>query len=79
MSHWIYSALVGLACGLIARFVLPGHDSMGLIMTMLVGVIGAYVGTGLGHVTGMLDKSKAGGWIASIAGSVVILLVLRMI
>ena len=77
MMHWIYSAIVGLLVGLCARFVLPGSDSMGLIMTMLVGLGGAYVGTAIGHLTGMIQKNANAGWLWSILGSVVILLGIR--
>ena len=79
MTHWIYSALVGLVVGWVARFVLPGNDSMGILMTMLVGVVGAYVGTAIGHFTGRLEKSAAAGWLWSILGSVIVLLGIRQL
>ena len=77
--HWIYAAVVGLLCGLIARFVLPGNDSMGLLLTMLVGIAGSYVGTAIGHVTGMIQKNAAAGFLMSILGAVVVLLIMRMV
>ena len=79
MTHWIYSALVGLVVGWVARFVLPGSDSMGILITMLVGVVGAYVGTAIGHFTGQLEKSAAAGWLWSILGSVIVLLGIRQL
>jgi len=79
MSHWIYSAFVGLICGICARFLLPGSDSIGLIMTMIVGVVGAYVGTALGSALGMIKQGQAGGWIWSIIGAMVVLLAIRLI
>ena len=79
MMSWITSAIVGLICGAVARLLLPGRDSMGLIMTMVVGLIGAWVGTGIGHATGRVQKSQAAGWIWSIIGSIVVLLLMRML
>jgi uncharacterized membrane protein YeaQ/YmgE (transglycosylase-associated protein family) len=79
MMQWIYTGLVGLACGWIARALLPGSDRMGLLMTMLVGVGGAYAGAFIGQMTGMLQKNQAAGWLWSIAGSMAILLILRML
>ena len=60
MTHWIYSALVGLVVGWVARFVLPGNDSMGILMTMLVGVVGAYVGTAIGALHWYARKERRG-------------------
>ena len=52
---------------------------MGLIMTMIVGLVGAYIGTGIGHATGRVQKSEAAGWLWSIIGSILVLLILRMV
>jgi len=78
MPQWLYTALVGLVCGLVARAILPGYDGMGWIMTTLVGIGGAYVGTAIAQATGQLAKTQAAGWLWSIAGSIVILILLRM-
>ncbi len=79
MSHWIYSAFVGLICGICARFLLPGSDSMGLIMTIIVGIVGAYVGTALGSALGMLKTGQAAGWLWSIIGAMVVLFAIRLL
>ena len=79
MMHWIYSAFVGLIVGWIARFVLPGNDSMGLIKTMIVGIVGAYVGTAIGHFTGRIQQNAKAGWIWSVIGAIVVLLVMRQL
>jgi len=79
MSHWIYSAIVGLICGICARVLLPGSDSIGLIMTIIVGIVGAYVGTALGSALGMLKTGQAAGWLWSIIGAMVVLFAIRLI
>ena len=79
MMHWIYSAIVGIVTGLIARLLLPGSDSMGLFKTMLVGLAGAFLGTAIGHATGQIQKDAKAGWLWSILGSVLILVLLRVL
>jgi uncharacterized membrane protein YeaQ/YmgE (transglycosylase-associated protein family) len=79
MSHWIYSFFVGLIVGICAKFLLPGHDGLGLIMTGIVGIAGAYVGTALGSALGMIKEGTAAGWIWSIIGAMVVLLAIRLI
>ena len=82
MFHFIWSVIVGFFVGLIARAVLPGADKMGLIMTTLVGVVGSIVG---GFIGNLIKKPEPGskfhpaGFLMSIVGAVVLLLILRMI
>jgi uncharacterized membrane protein YeaQ/YmgE (transglycosylase-associated protein family) len=79
MPNWLSTLIAGFVCGLVARAILPGYDGMGWIMTTLVGIAGAYVGTAIGQYMGKLGTSQAGGWLWSILGSVVILILLRLI
>jgi uncharacterized membrane protein YeaQ/YmgE (transglycosylase-associated protein family) len=82
MLHLIWSAIIGLVAGLIARAVLPGADSMGLIATTVVGIVGSLVGGLVGRV---LKKPEPGasfhpaGLLMSIVGAVVVLFLWRMI
>ena len=82
MLHLIWSVIVGFFIGLIARAVLPGADRMGLIMTTVVGVVGSIVG---GFIGNLIKKPEAGskfhpaGFLMSIVGAIVLLLILRMI
>ena len=66
--------LVGLVVGLIARAVKPGDDKLGWIMTMLLGVAGAFVATYVGVGMGWYSEGTAAGWIASVVGAVLLLL-----
>ena len=42
--HYLYLAAIGFAIGLVARIIMPGRDPMGIIMTILLGVAGSYIG-----------------------------------
>jgi uncharacterized membrane protein YeaQ/YmgE (transglycosylase-associated protein family) len=74
----IWFLIVGLLAGLLARAIVPGKDSMGLLATLLLGIVGSFVGGAIGALftddREVLDFSAAG-LIMSIVGAVVALLI----
>ncbi len=69
--------VVGLIVGVLARFLLPGDDPMGLIGTIIVGIIGAVIG---GWAAGAIFQDTTGvDWIASIIAAIGLLLVWRAV
>jgi uncharacterized membrane protein YeaQ/YmgE (transglycosylase-associated protein family) len=69
--------LVGAVVGIIARFLVPGRDPMGIIMTIVVGIIGAIVG---GYLAGtVFEETEGVDWIASIVVAVIAVLLLRAV
>jgi uncharacterized membrane protein YeaQ/YmgE (transglycosylase-associated protein family) len=69
--------VVGLVVGVLARFLLPGDDPMGILGTIIVGIIGAVIG---GWAAGAIFKDTAGvDWIASIIAAIALLLVWRAV
>lgn len=79
MWEIIVTAVVGLIVGLIARFVLPGRDPMGLLMTMILGIAGSFLGKFLGTNVLHLSRNASSGWIMSIIGAVILLFLYRLI
>jgi uncharacterized membrane protein YeaQ/YmgE (transglycosylase-associated protein family) len=80
MLHILWSLVVGFIVGLIARAVLPGVDSMGIIATTLVGIVGSVIGGLIGRVISRPEpgsKFHPAGFIMSIVGAIVLLLILR--
>ncbi len=76
---WIIGVIViGFVVGLIARFVLPGRDSLGLILTTLVGIAGAFLANFVGQAAGLYGYGQPAGFIASVIGAIVLLLLLRI-
>jgi uncharacterized membrane protein YeaQ/YmgE (transglycosylase-associated protein family) len=71
--------VVGFIVGLIARALKPGDDKMGLIMTTLLGIAGAFVARYAGAAMGWYGPQEAAGWIASVIGAVVLLFVYGLI
>jgi uncharacterized membrane protein YeaQ/YmgE (transglycosylase-associated protein family) len=72
----IVTLIVGLIVGAIAKFLMPGQDGGGLILTALLGIAGAFVGS---FIAGALGMAGAVGWIGSILGAMLILFVFRLI
>ena len=73
---WI---LFGLVVGIIAKLVMPGRDPGGIIVTMLLGIVGAVLGGFLGRTMGFYGPNQSAGWLMSILGAVVVLLLYRML
>lgn len=71
----IGTILIGLIVGLIARFLKPGDDSMGWIMTILIGIGGAIAATYGGQALGIYQAGQAAGFIGAVIGAVILLLV----
>ena len=82
MFHLLWSIIIGFFAGLIARGVLPGADAMGFILTTLVGIGGSIIGGLIGRMfrpPAPGTKFHPAGFIMSIVGAVVLLLILRAI
>jgi uncharacterized membrane protein YeaQ/YmgE (transglycosylase-associated protein family) len=75
----IATLVIGLIIGAIAKLLVPGRDPGGWIVTILLGIAGSLVGTWLGRALGLYSAGEAAGWIASIIGAVLLLLVYRAV
>jgi uncharacterized membrane protein YeaQ/YmgE (transglycosylase-associated protein family) len=73
---WI---LFGLVIGIIAKLLMPGRDPGGFIVTILLGIAGALFGGFVGRAMGFYGPNESAGWLMSILGAVVLLLLYRMI
>jgi uncharacterized membrane protein YeaQ/YmgE (transglycosylase-associated protein family) len=71
--------IVGLIVGAIARFVMPGEQKMGWIMTCLLGIAGSIVAGYAGHAMGWYTLGQSAGFIASIVGAVILLVIAGML
>jgi uncharacterized membrane protein YeaQ/YmgE (transglycosylase-associated protein family) len=79
MLSIIGTIVVGFVVGLIARAVKPGDDKMGLIMTTLLGIAGAFLARYLGVAMGWYQQEEPASWIASVIGAVVLLFIYGLI
>jgi uncharacterized membrane protein YeaQ/YmgE (transglycosylase-associated protein family) len=65
--------VVGLIVGALARFVMPGEQKMGWILTCLLGIGGSLIAGYVGQAFGLYAVGQPAGWIASVIGAVVLL------
>lgn len=70
--------IVGFIVGLLARALKPGNDRMGIIMTTLLGIAGSFLAGFAGRAMGLYTAGEPVGWIASILGAIVLLLIVGM-
>ena len=69
----IGTIFVGLIVGAIARFIMPGEQKMGWIMTILLGIGGSFIAGFVGQALGWYRADQPAGWIASVVGALVLL------
>jgi len=73
----IWAILIGLVVGIIAKLLTPGRDPGGCIITALLGIAGGVLAGLLGHLVGWYRPGQPAGFIASVVGAIVILLIYR--
>lgn len=73
MFSFIGAIIIGLLAGLVAKFVMPGRDPGGLVVTILLGMGGALLATYLGQAIGWYGPGRAAGFIGATIGAIIIL------
>ena len=77
---FLWTLIIGLVVGAIAKLLMPGKDPGGFIVTMLIGVVGALLAGFLGRALGWYQNPGEGpGIIASVIGAIILLVVVRLI
>jgi len=74
----IVMIVVGFIVGLIARAIMPGEQKLGIIMTTILGIVGALVAGYLGQALGWYETGEPAGWIASVIGAIIVLAVVGL-
>ena len=80
MLSFIWWLIIGLIAGALARLVMPGKDPMGILATIILGIVGSILG---GLVASLIWRAEAGfqpaGLLLSVLGAIIVLWVYRMI
>ena len=75
----IWAIIIGFIVGLVAKFLMPGRDPGGFIITTLLGIVGALVATFLGQALGLYAAGQSAGFIASVIGAIIVLAIYHMV
>ena len=69
----LWTLLIGLVIGAVAKLIMPGKDPGGIIVTMLIGVAGSFIATYAGRALGWYQEGQSAGFIMSVLGAIVLL------
>ncbi|HJR74198.1 MAG TPA: GlsB/YeaQ/YmgE family stress response membrane protein [Luteimonas sp.] len=77
-NNWLVTILIGFVVGLLARFLKPGNDKMGIILTTLLGIAGAVAASWVGQQMGWYSPGQPAGFVGALIGAIVILIVVSL-
>ena len=77
--EFLWALVIGLVVGAIAKLLMPGDDPGGIIVTTLLGIAGAFVARFIGQQLGWYGEKDAAGFLASVGGAIVLLLLYRLL
>jgi uncharacterized membrane protein YeaQ/YmgE (transglycosylase-associated protein family) len=75
----LWTLIIGLLVGIVAKALMPGRDPGGFIITALLGVAGAFVAYAIGRSMGWYAEGEPAGFIASVGGAIVLLGLYRLV
>ena len=75
----LWEAIIGLIVGAVAKLLMPGKDPGGIWITMALGIAGSIIATWLGQAIGWYQAGQSAGFIMSVVGAVLLLVVYRLI
>jgi uncharacterized membrane protein YeaQ/YmgE (transglycosylase-associated protein family) len=77
--EWIGLIIIGLLAGIVAKFIMPGKDPRGIIITILLGIGGAILFGFLGQYVGIYPETGFGKFVGAVVGAIIILVIYRVI
>jgi len=75
----IWMIIIGLIAGAVAKLIMPGDQGGGIIVTALLGIVGAVVAGYLGSAVGLYEPGEGAGFIGSVVGALIVLFVYGLI
>ena len=74
----LWTIIIGLVVGALAKLIMPGRDPGGIIVTILLGIAGAFIASFIGRQLGWYGPGQSAGIVASIVGAIALLLIYRL-
>jgi len=75
----LWTILIGFVVGIVAKFLMPGRDPAGFIITVLIGIVGSVIATYLGRFLGFYQVGESAGFIAAVLGAIILLFIYRAV
>lgn len=79
MFSLLWELIIGVVVGAIAKFLMPGKDPGGIWITMIIGIAGSILATYIGQSVGWYQAGQGAGFIMSVVGAIVLLIIYRVI
>ena len=77
--HWLWLFIIGLVVGIVAKFLMPGRDPGGFIITALLGIAGMFLGSWLAGMFGIHFAGQLGEFVIGVIGAIVLLFIYRLV
>jgi uncharacterized membrane protein YeaQ/YmgE (transglycosylase-associated protein family) len=75
----LWTLLIGLIVGIVAKLLMPGRDPGGFILTSLLGIAGSFVAYAIGRGMGWYAEGEPAGFLASVGGAIILLVLYRLL
>lgn len=75
MLSILWTVLIGFVVGVVAKFLHPGKENMGIILTTVLGIAGSLIATFLGRLVGFYKEGEAAGFLMALVGAIVLLVI----
>ena len=75
----LWAILIGFVVGLVAKFLMPGRDGGGFILTTILGIVGAVAATFLGQALGIYAAGQSAGFIGAVIGAMLVLFIYGLV
>jgi uncharacterized membrane protein YeaQ/YmgE (transglycosylase-associated protein family) len=79
MLSILWTLLIGLVVGALAKLIMPGKDPGGIWITMAIGIAGSFIGTWIGRLVGWYQEGQSAGFIMSVIGALILLAIYHLI
>jgi uncharacterized membrane protein YeaQ/YmgE (transglycosylase-associated protein family) len=79
MTALLWTIIIGAVIGVVAKLLTPGRDPGGCIITILLGIAGSFLAGFLGRAMGWYAEGEPAGFIFSVVGAIILLLIYRMV
>lgn len=75
----LWTLLIGLVIGALAKLIMPGKDPGGILITIVIGIAGSFLGGFIGRVLGLYQPNQPAGFLMSLVGALILLALYRVI